>query len=77
MYNIMKVELLCLDKAFKPSLISSCGDSNQLQPYVGNNLTTRVATVHDAIKETIWAYLDKHPWVAHTLYQYHPGGMVR
>jgi hypothetical protein len=59
----MKVELLCLGAANKPSPISEGVTEIQInnQPYKGINLTTRhtkarraprVATVHDAVKES-------------------------
>jgi hypothetical protein len=61
-YNIMKLELLHLDAANKPSPISKGVTEIQInsQPYKGINLTTRhtqakrapwVATVHDAVKD--------------------------
>jgi hypothetical protein len=59
----MKVELLCLDSANKPSPIFEGVTEIQInsQPCKGINLTTRhtlarraprVATIHDAIKES-------------------------
>jgi hypothetical protein len=64
----MKVELLRLDSANKPSLISAIVTEIQInsQPCKGINLTTRhtqarrapqVATIHDEVKETIRAHL--------------------
>jgi hypothetical protein len=68
------------------------GDSSQFNPCKGNNLTTRhtwarraprVATVHNAVKETIRAHLTlvhvfhafasaDTPWVAHALSHFTP-----
>jgi hypothetical protein len=64
----MKVELLCLGAANKPSPISEGVVEIQInsQPYKGINLTTqhtqarrapRVTTIHDEVKETIRAHL--------------------
>jgi hypothetical protein len=64
----MKVELLYLDSANKPSLISEGVMEIRInsQPYKGINMTTRhtrakqasrVATVHVAIKEMMRAHL--------------------
>jgi hypothetical protein len=61
----MKVELLCLGAATKPSPISEGVMEIRInsQPYKGINLTTRytqawrapqVATVYDAVKESGW-----------------------
>jgi hypothetical protein len=77
----MKVELLRLDLANKPSPISEGVVEIRInkQPCKGINLRTpRVATVHDAIKEMIRAHLTlvhvfhvyasvDTPWVAHAL----------
>jgi hypothetical protein len=69
-----------------------CGDSSQFKPYKGNNMTTRhtrarrtprVATVHNAVKETIMAHLTlvhifhtyastATPWVTHALSHFTP-----
>jgi hypothetical protein len=88
----MKVELLRLYSKNKPSLISESIAEIRInnQPCKGINLTTRhtqvrrtprVATVHDAVKETIMAHLTPvhvfhayalvdTPWVAHALSHY-------
>jgi hypothetical protein len=85
----MKVELLCLDSVNKPSPISKGVVEIRInsQPCKGINLTTRhtqarraprETTVHDAVKEMIWAHLilvhvfhvyasADIPWVAHAL----------
>jgi hypothetical protein len=90
----MKVELLCLGAANKPSSIFKGVAEIQInsQPCKGINLTTRhtqarraqrVATVHDAVKETIMAHLTlvhvfhayasvDTPWVAYALSHYTP-----
>jgi hypothetical protein len=85
----MKVELLCLNTANKPSPMSESAVEIQInnQPCKGINLTTRhtqvrraprVATVHDAVKESgrvllhpsvvfhAYALMDT-PWVADTI----------
>jgi hypothetical protein len=88
----MKVELLCLNSANKPSPISKGVTEIRInnQPCMSINLTTRhtqarrtsrVATVHDAVKETIRTHLTLvhvfHAyastdtlWVAHALFHY-------
>jgi hypothetical protein len=80
----MKVELLRLDSANKPSPISEGVVEIRInkQPCKGINLRTpRVATAHDAVKEMIRAHLTlvhvfhvyasvDTPWVAHTLSYY-------
>jgi hypothetical protein len=90
----MKVELLRLDSVNKPSPMFEGVVEIRInnQPCKGINLTTRhtqarriprVATVHDAIKETIRAHLTlvhifhayalaDTPWVAHALSHYTP-----
>jgi hypothetical protein len=90
----MKVELLCLNTANKPSPMSEGVAEIRInnQPCKGINLTTqhtqvrrapRVATVQDAVKETITAHLIlvhvfhafasvDTPWVAHALSHYTP-----
>jgi hypothetical protein len=84
---IMKLIILHLGAANKPSLISESVTEIRInnQPYKGINLTTRhtqgqrasrVATIHDEVKETIRAHLTlvhifhayaspDTPWVAH------------
>jgi hypothetical protein len=91
---IIKLIILCLDSANKPSPISEGVTEIRInsQHYKGINLTTphtkarrapRVATVHDAIKETIRAHLTlvhifhayasvDTTWVAHALSHYTP-----
>jgi hypothetical protein len=67
-HKIMKLIILCLGAANKPSLISESVAEIQInsQPCNGINLTTRhkhaqstprVATIHDEVKETIRAHL--------------------
>jgi hypothetical protein len=90
----MKVQLLLNDYNGQVLSISegNCGDSSQFKPCKGINLTTRhtrarraprVATVHNAIKETIRAHLTlvhvfhayasvDTPWVAHALSHFTP-----
>jgi hypothetical protein len=90
----MKVELLRLGAANKPSPISEGVAEIRInsQPCKGINLTTRhtqarraprVATIHDAVKETIRTHLTlvhifhayasaDTPWVAHALSHYTP-----
>jgi hypothetical protein len=90
----MKVELLRLNTANKPSPISMGVTEIQIhnQPCKGINLTTRhtqarraprVATIHNAVKETIRAHLTlvhvfhayasvDTSWVAHALSHYTP-----
>jgi hypothetical protein len=85
----MKVELLRLGAVNKPSLIFESVAEIQInsQPCKGINLTTqhthgwrapRVETIHDEVKEMIWAHLTlvhvfhtyasvDTPWVAHEL----------
>jgi hypothetical protein len=88
-HNIMKLTNLRLDSANKPSPISEGVAEIRInsQQYKGIKLTTRdmqarrasrVATVHDAVKETIMAHLTlvhvlhayvstDTPWVTHAL----------
>jgi hypothetical protein len=68
----MKLVILCLGAANRPSLISEGVAEIRInsQPCNGINLTTRhtwarreprVATVHDAVKESGWSYLTLVP----------------
>jgi hypothetical protein len=90
----MKVELLlngCNEQVL-PLSKGNRGDSSQFKPCKGNNLITRhtrpgraprVATIHNAVKETIRAHLTlvrvfhtyasaDTPWVAHALSHFTP-----
>jgi hypothetical protein len=93
-HSIMKLIILCLDSTNKPSPISEGVTEIRInsQPCKGINLTTRhtqawrasrVATVHNAVKETIRAHLTlvhifhayasvDTPLVAHALSHYTP-----